>query len=30
VVLARKMLRVAFALYTHHQPFNPLLISAGA
>ena len=30
VVLARKMLRVAFAVYRHRQPFNPLLIGAGA
>jgi transposase len=27
VVLARKLLRVAFAVYKHRQPFNPLLIS---
>lgn len=27
-VLARKMLRVAFAVYKHRQPFNPLLIGA--
>lgn len=26
VILARKMLRVAFAVYKHGQPFNPLLI----
>jgi transposase len=30
VVLARKMLRVAFAVYRHRQPFNPLLLSGGA
>jgi transposase len=29
IVLARKMLRVAFAVYTHRQPFNPLLIGGG-
>ena len=29
-VLARKMLRVAFAVYKHRQPFNPLLIGGGA
>jgi hypothetical protein len=27
-VLARKMLRVAFAVYKYRQPFNPLLIGA--
>ena len=26
VILARKMLRVAFAVYKHGQPFNPLLV----
>jgi len=26
MVLARKMLRVAFAVYKHRQPFNPLLV----
>lgn len=26
IVLARKMLRVAFGVYKHRQPFNPLLI----
>jgi len=30
VVLARKMLRVAFAVYKHRQPFNPLLVGGGA
>jgi transposase len=30
LVLARKMLRVAFAVYKQRQPFNPLLISGGA
>lgn len=30
VILARKMLRVAFAVYKHGQPFDPLLISRGA
>ena len=30
IVLARKMLRVAFAVYKHRQPFNPLLIARGA
>jgi transposase len=30
IVLARKMLRVAFAVYRHRQPFNPQLISGGA
>lgn len=30
VVLARKMLRVAFAVYKRRQPFNPLLIGGGA
>jgi transposase len=30
IVLARKLLRVAFALYRQHQPFNPLLISGNA
>jgi transposase len=30
VVLARKMLRVAFAVYRHRQPFNPELIGRGA
>ena len=30
VVLARKMLRVAFAVYKHRQSFNPLLIEAKA
>jgi len=29
VVLARKMLRVAFAVYQHRQPFNPLLVGGG-
>ena len=30
VVLARKLVRVAFALYRQHQPFDPLLIGRGA
>lgn len=30
VVLARKMLRVAFAVYKHRQPFNSLLIGGRA
>jgi transposase len=30
VVLARKMLRVAFAVYKKRQPFNSLLIGGGA
>ena len=30
MVLARKMLRVAFAVYKNRQPFNPLLIGRGA
>jgi transposase len=30
VILARKMLRVAFAVYKHRQPFNPQLIGACA
>ena len=30
VVLARKMLRVAFAVYKHRQPFNPFLMGCGA
>ena len=29
VVLARKMLRVAFAVHKHNQPFDPLLIRGG-
>lgn len=29
-ILARKMLRVAFAVYTHRQPFNPLLVGQHA
>lgn len=28
VILARKMLRVAFAVYKHGQPFNPALLGA--
>ena len=28
VILARKMLRVAFAVYKHRQPFNPALLGA--
>jgi transposase len=28
VILARKMLRVAFAVYKHHQPFNPSLLGS--
>jgi transposase len=30
IVLARKMLRVAFAVHRHRQPFDPLLIGRGA
>jgi transposase len=30
VILARKMLRVAFAVYKHHQPFNPSLVTSRA
>jgi transposase len=30
VILARKMLRVAFAVYKHRQPFNPTLLGARA
>jgi transposase len=30
VILARKMLRVAFAVYTHRQPFNPSLLASHA
>jgi len=30
LVLARKMLRVAFAVYRQRQPFNPLLMGGGA
>jgi transposase len=30
VILARKMLRVAFAVYTHRQPFNPSLLGSHA
>jgi transposase len=30
IILARKMVRVAFAVYKHRQPFNPALISATA
>jgi transposase len=30
VALARKMLRVAFAVYKHRQPFNPLLVGGCA
>ena len=30
IVLARKMLRVAFAVYKHRQPFDRLLIARGA
>ena len=29
-ILARKVLRVAFAVYKRGQPFNPLLIGHGA
>jgi transposase len=29
VILARKMLRVAFSVYKHRQPFNPLLVGTG-
>jgi transposase len=29
VILARKMLRVAFALYKHKQPFDPALLAVG-
>ncbi|MGZ5170328.1 MAG: transposase, partial [Burkholderiales bacterium] len=30
VILARKMLRVAFAVYQHRQPFNPALLGGRA
>ena len=30
VILARKMVRVAFAIYKHHQPFHPACVGAGA
>ena len=30
IVLGRKMLRVAFALYQHREPFDPALIAGGA
>ena len=30
VILARKMLRVAFAVYSHRQPFNPSLLGSHA
>ena len=30
IILARKMLRVAFAVYKHRQPFNPSLLGGGA
>jgi transposase len=30
VILARKMLRVAFAVYKHQQPFNPSLVRSNA
>lgn len=30
VILARKMLRVAFAVYKHRQPFNPSLLGSHA
>lgn len=30
VILARKMLRVAFGVYKHRQPFDPLLIGGAA
>lgn len=30
VILARKMLRVAFAVYKHRQAFNPVLVRARA
>ncbi|MDB5902670.1 MAG: family transposase, partial [Betaproteobacteria bacterium] len=30
VILARKMLRVAFAVYKHGQPFNPSLLGSRA
>ncbi len=30
VILARKMLRVAFAVYKHRQPFNPALLGGRA
>jgi transposase len=30
IVLGRKMLRVAFAVYQHRQPFDPRLIGGGA
>ena len=28
VILGRKMLRIAFALYKRREPFNPALVSA--
>jgi transposase len=30
VILSRKMLRVAFGVYKHRQPFNPLLVATTA